>query len=191
LADAAAPTSRSAEVATFAGGCFWCTEAVFSELNGVRAVLPGYAGGTVANPSYEMVCTGSTGHAEAVEITFDPTTVSYRDLLVVFFSTHDPTTLNRQGHDVGTQYRSAIFYHDERQKADAEAVIQAMQDERVWKRKIVTEVTPFTVFYPAEEYHRNYYQRHPERGYCQLVIAPKMAEFRAKFAPRLKPRSVG
>lgn len=189
-APSAAPRAAPSAVATFAGGCFWCTEAVFSELNGVRAVLPGYTGGTVANPSYEAVCTGATGHAEAVEVTFDPSVVSFRDLLLIFFSTHDPTTLNRQGHDVGTQYRSAIFYHDDAQRADAEAVIHAMEEERVWKRKIVTELVPYSRFYPAEEYHHNYYQRHPERGYCQLVIAPKMAEFRRKFGARLRPRVV-
>lgn len=186
----APPSGMATRVATFAGGCFWCTEAVFSEINGVRSVLPGYAGGSVANPSYEAVCTGATGHAETVEITFDPAVVTYRELLLIFFSTHDPTTLNRQGHDVGTQYRSAIFTHDDGQRADAEAVVQAMVAEKVWKRKIVTEIVPYTIFYPAEEYHHNYYQRHPERGYCQLVIAPKMAEFRRKFADRLRPRPV-
>ncbi len=189
MADPTGPSAKGA--ATFAAGCFWCTEAVFSELNGVRSVTPGYTGGHVANPSYEAVCTGTTGHAEAVEIAFDPTVVSYGDLLLIFFSTHDPTTLNRQGHDAGTQYRSSIFYHDEGQRSEAETVVHAMGAERVWRRKIVTEIVPYSVFYPAEEYHRNYYQRHPERGYCQLVIAPKMAAFRKKFADRLRPRSTG
>jgi peptide-methionine (S)-S-oxide reductase len=161
---------------------------VFSELNGVLSVVPGYAGGHAANPSYESVCTGTTGHAEAVEITFDPNGVSYRELLLIFFSTHDPTTPNRQGHDVGPQYRSAIFYHDEAQRSEAEAVVHAMEADRVWRRKVVTEIVPYSVFYPAEEYHHRYYQRHPERGYCQSVIAPKMAEFRKKFASRLRPR---
>lgn len=179
------------ETATLAGGCFWCTEAVFSEVKGVRSAIPGYAGGHVANPSYEAVCAGTTGHAEAIQLLFDPRTVSFHDLLLIFFSVHDPTTLNRQGHDVGTQYRSAIFYHDERQKAEASRVIRAMQEEKVWRREIVTEVLPLTQFFPAEEYHRNYYRRHPERGYCQLVIAPKMSAFRAKFADRLADRSSG
>ena len=181
------PPGPETHVATFAGGCFWCTEAFFSEVKGVHSAWPGYAGGSVVNPSYEAVCSGRTGHAETVEITFDPKVVSFRDLLLIFFSTHDPTTLNRQGHDVGTQYRSAIFYHDERQRTEATEVIRAMEAEGVWRRKVVTELAPYSAFYPAEEYHRNYYARHPERGYCQLVIAPKMAEFRRKFSDRLRP----
>lgn len=185
------PALPSRAKATFAGGCFWCTEAVFSELRGVISVLPGYAGGHVANPSYEEVCTGTTGHAEAIEITFDPAQVTFRELLLVFFSTHDPTTPNRQGHDVGTQYRSAIFYHDPAQKAEAEAVVRAMEAEHVWKHRSVTEITPYTAFYPAEEYHRRYYERNPEQGYCQIVIAPKMAKFRKEFGERLRPRVVG
>ncbi len=175
-------------VATFAGGCFWCTEAVFSELKGVRQVLPGYSGGTVPDPSYEDVCTGATGHAETVEILFDPNEISYRDLLTVFFSTHDPTTMNRQGGDVGTQYRSAIFYHDESQRREANEIIAELQREKIWRRPIVTQVVPFQKFYPAEEYHRAYFRRNPERGYCQLVIAPKMSKFRAKYAKLLGPR---
>ncbi len=176
------------EVATFAGGCFWCTEAVFSDLRGVRQVLPGYSGGTVPAPSYEEVCTGSTGHAETVEIIFDPKQVSFRDLLTVFFSTHDPTTLNRQGGDVGTQYRSAVFFHDDRQRAEAKEFIAQLEREKVWRRPIVTQVVPFEKFYPAEEYHREYFRRNPERGYCQLVIAPKMSKFRAKYAELVRPR---
>ncbi len=174
------------ETATFAGGCFWCTEAVFSDLRGVERVLPGYAGGTVANPSYEQVCTGTTGHAEALEIVFDPSVVSFRDLLRIFFTTHDPTTLNRQGNDVGTQYRSAVFYHDAAQKAAAEEVVRELAHEGVWSKKIVTEIVPFTAFYPAEEYHRNYFRRNPEKGYCQVVIAPKVAKFRHQYADRLR-----
>ncbi len=172
--------------ATFAGGCFWCTEAVFSELAGVEAVMPGYAGGSVAHPTYEQVCTGRTGHAEAVDITFDPQRIGFGDLLRIFFTTHDPTTLDRQGNDVGTQYRSAVFYHDAAQKAEAEAVRREIEKAGVWKRKIVTELVPFTEFYPAEEYHREYFRRNPEKGYCQIVIAPKVAKFRHQFADRLK-----
>ena len=168
-----------------AGGCFWCTEAVFSELRGVRSVLPGYAGGTVANPSYEQVCTGRTGHAEAVEVTFDPAEVSLHDLLVVFFTTHDPTTRDRQGPDVGTQYRSAVFYRGAEQRSAAEAVIREIEEARLYGRPIVTQLVPFTTFYPAEEYHRAYYQRNPEQGYCQAVIAPKLAKFRKAHAARL------
>jgi len=175
------------EHATLAGGCFWCTEAVFSELVGVESVLPGYSGGTTPHPTYEQVCTGRTGHAEAVDITFDPRRISFHDLLGIFFTTHDPTTLNRQGNDVGTQYRSAVFYRDARQKADAEAVVREIEAAGVWRRKIVTEVVPFTAFFPAEEYHRDYFRRNPEKGYCQIVIAPKVAKFRHQYASRLKP----
>lgn len=178
--------SHRTETATLAGGCFWCTEAVFSDLQGVERVLPGYAGGQTANPTYEQVCTGGTGHAEAIEVVFDPGVVSYRDLLRIFFTTHDPTTPNRQGNDVGTQYRSAVFYHDARQKAIAEEVVQELAKEGVWKKKIVTEIVPFTNFYPAEEYHRNYFRRNPEKGYCQVVIAPKVSKFRHQYADRLK-----
>jgi peptide-methionine (S)-S-oxide reductase len=180
------PAGPRTETATLAGGCFWCTEAVFSDLKGVLVVLPGYAGGTVANPTYEQVCTGTTGHAETVEVTFDPSVVSFRDLLRIFFTTHDPTTPNRQGNDVGTQYRSAVFYHDAAQKAVAEEVVQELAREGVWKKKIVTEIVPFTNFFPAEEYHRNYFRRNPEKGYCQIVIAPKVAKFRHQYADRLR-----
>jgi peptide-methionine (S)-S-oxide reductase len=174
------------EHATLAGGCFWCTEAVFSELVGVTQVLPGYTGGSAPHPTYEQVCSGRTGHAEAVDVTFDPKTVSFHDLLSIFFTTHDPTTLNEQGNDVGTQYRSAVFYRDPRQKAEAEAVVHEVETAGVWKRKVVTEIVPFSVFYPAEEYHRDYFRRNPEKGYCQVVIAPKVAKFRHRYADRLK-----
>lgn len=172
--------------ATLAGGCFWCLEAVFDELEGVVEVEPGYAGGRVANPTYKQVCTGATGHAEVVQITFEPETISFRDLLEVFFAIHDPTTLNRQGADVGTQYRSAIFYHTPEQKQIAEETIAALEAAQVWPNKIVTEVTPFTAFYRAEDYHRDYYANNSYQPYCQVVISPKLAKFRKKFAARLK-----
>jgi peptide-methionine (S)-S-oxide reductase len=174
------------EVATLGGGCFWCTEAVFSELRGVEKVEPGYAGGTTANPTYEQVCSGRTGHAEVVQVTFDPRVLTFHDLLTIFFTVHDPTTLNRQGADVGTQYRSVVLYHDERQKATAEQVVRELEEEKLWRRKLVTQLVPFSVFYPAEEYHHDYFRRNPSGGYCQFVIAPKVAKFRSKFAERLK-----
>jgi peptide-methionine (S)-S-oxide reductase len=174
------------EVAVVAGGCFWCTEAVFSDLKGVQRVLPGYAGGTLANPTYEQVCTGRTGHAEAIEITFDPGVLGFGDLLRIFFTTHDPTTLNRQGNDVGTQYRSAIFYRTDEQHRIAEEIVKEIAHEGIWKKPIVTEIVPFTSFYPAEEYHRDYFRRNPEKGYCQVVIAPKVAKFRHQYADRLR-----
>jgi peptide-methionine (S)-S-oxide reductase len=180
------PAVGSREVATVGGGCFWCTEAVFTELRGVERVDSGYAGGTTPQPSYEQVCTGRTGHAEVVQVTFDPRVLSYHDLLSIFFTVHDPTTLNRQGADVGTQYRSVVFYHDDRQKAVAEQVIREIEHEKVWGKKIVTEVVPFTAFYPAEEYHRDYFARNTSGGYCQMVIAPKVAKFRSKYSDRLK-----
>jgi peptide-methionine (S)-S-oxide reductase len=186
--ESTAPPPAGAESrATLAGGCFWCTEAVFSELVGVRQVLPGYTGGTLAHPTYEQVCTGRTGHAEAVDVTFDPHAISFHDLLGIFFTTHDPTTRDRQGNDVGTQYRSAVFYHDAGQKAETEAMVREVEAAGIWKRKIVTEIVPFSVFYPAEEYHRDYFRRNPEKGYCQIVIAPKVAKFRHQYASRLKP----
>jgi peptide-methionine (S)-S-oxide reductase len=172
--------------ATLAGGCFWCLEAVFLRLRGVQRVESGYAGGHVENPTYRAVCTGDTGHAEVVQVDFDPNEISYRELLEVFFAIHDPTTLNRQGADVGTQYRSAIFYHDDAQKAEAEQVIRELSEERVFDGAIVTEVVPLTKFYPAEDYHREYYDRNPEQGYCQVVISPKVAKLRQKFAEKLK-----
>ena len=179
-------TSPQREVATLAGGCFWCLEAAFQDLKGVERVHSGYAGGRVANPSYEQVCTGTTGHAEVVQITFDPQVVSFDDLLHVFFTIHDPTTLNRQGVDVGTQYRSAIFYHTADQKAAAERVIAELQSEHVWDDPIVTELKPLEAFYPAEEYHRDYFRRNPTQGYCSAVIAPKVAKVRKLFLDKLK-----
>jgi len=174
------------EVATLAGGCFWCLEAAFQQLKGVEKVESGYAGGHVVNPSYEQVCTGTTGHAEVLQITFDPAIISFDDLLHVFFTIHDPTTLNRQGADVGTQYRSAIFYHSPEQKAVAERVIAELQAEGVWDDSIVTEVKPLDAFYPAEEYHRDYYRRNPNQGYCRAVIAPKVAKVRKLYLDKLK-----
>jgi len=179
------------EKVVLAGGCFWCTEAVFSELRGVRSVLPGYSGGSVPSPTYEQVCTGRTGHAESVEVTFDPAGVSLHDLLVVFFTTHDPTTRDRQGPDVGSQYRSAVFYRGPEQRQTVEAVVREVADEKLYPRPIVTEVVPFAEFYPAEAYHRDYFRRHPEQGYCQAVIAPKLAKFRKAHAARLAPRPAG
>ena len=179
-------TSPQREVATLAGGCFWCLEAAFQDLKGVERVQSGYAGGRVANPSYEQVCTGTTGHAEVVQITFDPEVVSFDDLLHVFFTIHDPTTLNQQGVDVGTQYRSAIFYHTPDQKAAAERVMAELQSEHVWDDPIVTELKPLEAFYPAEEYHRDYYRRNPTQGYCSAVIAPKVAKVRKLFLDKLK-----
>ena len=174
------------EVATLAGGCFWCLEAAFQELRGVEQVVSGYTGGPVPNPSYEQVCTGATGHAEVVQITFDPAVVSYDDLLHVFFTIHDPTTLNRQGGDVGTQYRSAIFYHSAAQKAAAERVMAELAAEKVWDDPLVTELVPLERFYPAEEYHRDYFRRNPTQGYCQAVIAPKVAKVRKRYLDKLK-----
>ena len=172
--------------ATLAGGCFWCLEAVFLRLRGVDRVESGYAGGHVENPGYRAVCTGTTGHAEVVQVDFDPQQITYRELLEVFFAIHDPTTLNRQGADVGTQYRSAIFYHDDGQKQEAERTIAELGAQDIWDNPIVTEVVPLTKFYPAEDYHREYYDRNPEQGYCQVVISPKVAKLRQKFAEKLK-----
>ncbi len=174
------------EIATLAGGCFWCLEAVFDDLKGVEDVVSGYAGGHVANPSYQKVCTGTTGHAEAVQITFDSDVLSFTDLLNVFFTIHDPTTLNRQGADVGTQYRSAIFYHSPEQEAAAKETIQALERDQLWDNPIVTEVTPFDVFYPAEDYHQEYFAHNPNAGYCRVVIAPKVAKFRKMYIQQLK-----
>jgi peptide-methionine (S)-S-oxide reductase len=174
------------QTAILAGGCFWCLEAVFEQLRGVSRVESGYAGGRIANPSYEAVCTGHTGHAEVVQVTFDPALISYREILEVFFSTHDPTTLNRQGPDWGTQYRSAVFYHTPEQKRVAEEVIAALNAEKIWDRPIVTEVVPLDTFYRAEDYHQGYYRSHPGQGYCQGVIAPKVAKFRKRFADKLR-----
>jgi peptide-methionine (S)-S-oxide reductase len=166
------------ETATLAGGCFWCLEAVYLEMKGVESVVSGYMGGHVDNPTYEAVCTGGTGHAEVVQVTFDPAVITYRDLLEVFFAIHDPTTLNRQGNDVGTQYRSAIFYHSEEQKKAAEEAIAALELDDA----VVTEVTPAARFWPAEAYHQNYFEEHPAQPYCAYVVSPKVAKFRKKFA---------
>ena len=174
------------ETATLAGGCFWCLEAAFERLQGVVRVVPGYTGGQAANPSYQDVCGGTTGHAEAVQITFDPGAISFRDLLEVFLSIHDPTTLNYQGADYGTQYRSAIFYHTPEQKQEAERIIGELTASGVWAQPMVTEVKPLAEFHPAEEYHHQYYRRNPEQGYCQVVIAPKLDKFRQKYAAKLR-----
>jgi peptide-methionine (S)-S-oxide reductase len=178
-------SAQANEVITLAGGCFWCTEAVFSELRGVQKVEPGYSGGTRPNPTYEQVCTGTTGHAEVVQVTFDPAAISLKEILEVFFATHDPTTLNRQGGDVGTQYRSAIFYRTPEQKAVAEQVIRALSEAKLWKNPIVTEVTPFSAFYKAEDYHQRYYANNGGQPYCRAVIAPKLAKFREHYREKL------
>jgi len=175
------------EVATLAGGCFWCLEAVYEQLRGVEKVASGYAGGHVQNPTYRQVSSGKTGHAEVVQLTYDPTVVSFRELLEVFFTIHDPTTLNRQGADVGTQYRSAIFYHDAGQKETAEQVLREMEAARIWDKPIVTEVSPLEAFYKAEDYHQEYYRHNTYQPYCQVVIAPKVQKFRQKFLANLKP----
>lgn len=174
------------EIAVLAGGCFWCLEAVYDDLNGVLSVESGYAGGKTAHPTYEQVCSGMTGHAEVVQVTFDPQIISFKELLQIFFTIHDPTTLNRQGADVGTQYRSAIFFRDEQQKMIAEQVITEFTSQKIWPNPIVTEVTPLEAFYPAEAYHQEYFQRNPYQAYCQMIVAPKVAKFRQKFATRLK-----
>jgi peptide-methionine (S)-S-oxide reductase len=177
-------TSPKHQRATLAGGCFWCTEAVLSELRGVSAIMPGYTGGTRPNPTYEEVCTGRTGHAEAVDVFFEPSEISYRDLLDIFFATHDPTTPNRQGADVGTQYRSAIFTHSDSQRQVALEAAKAA--EGIWGRRVVTEIVPFHEFFPAEEYHREYFRRNPNAGYCSAVIAPKVAKVRKQYLDRLR-----
>jgi len=174
------------EITTLGGGCFWCLEAVFDDLGGVLDVVSGYSGGHVPNPDYKRVCTGSTGHTEVVQVTFDPQVITYQEILEVFFSIHDPTTLNRQGNDIGTQYRSAIFYHTPAQKATAERVIADLSAQAIWPAPIVTELVPLDAFYPAEDYHQEYFKRNPYQGYCQVVVAPKVAKFRKKFANRLK-----
>ena len=175
------------EIATLGGGCFWCLEAVYDELKGVTDVVSGYAGGSDPNPTYEAVCRGTTGHAEVVQVTFDPEQVTYREILGVFFSIHDPTTLNRQGADVGTQYRSVIFYHSPEQKETAEAIIEEIEEGGVWgKASVVTEVVPMETFHPAEPYHQEYYARNPNQGYCQAVIAPKVSKFRQKYMEKLR-----
>ena len=177
---------KQVELATLAGGCFWCLEAVFDELKGVESVESGYSGGQIQSPSYAQVCDGDTGHAEVVQVTFDPQVISYQDLLTVFFTIHDPTTLNRQGNDIGTQYRSAIFYHNEQQKKIAGEVIQEIGAAKIWDAPLVTEVTPFDQFYIAEDYHQEYFKKNPFQGYCRAIIAPKVTKFRHNFADRLK-----
>ena len=172
--------------ATLAGGCFWCLEAVFDDVKGVHGVESGYAGGAMANPSYREVCNGNTGHAEVVQIHFDPSVVSYHDLLNVFFAIHDPTTMNRQGADVGTQYRSAIFYHDDEQKMVAEELIKSLNAQKIWDKPIVTEVAKLDKFYMAEDYHQEYFARNPYQPYCQAVVAPKVSKFRKHFLEMLK-----
>jgi len=178
--------THQTEVATLAGGCFWCLEAAYVELKGIQKVVSGYAGGQVANPTYQQICSGRTGHAEVVQITYDPTVIAYRDLLDVFFTIHDPTTLNRQGADVGTQYRSAIFYHNEEQKTIAEQTIKEISAAGLWSNRIVTEVKPLPTFYAAEEYHQDYFARNSGQPYCQVVVAPKVAKVRKQFFERLK-----
>lgn len=174
------------EIATLANGCFWCTEAIFQQLKGVEKVTSGYTGGNLKNPTYKEICTGNTGHAEGIQIEFDSNIISYQEILDVFFSTHDPTTLNRQGYDAGTQYRSAIFYHSETQKEIAEAFITALTNAHVFDNPIVTEITPLSVFYKAENYHQNYYNNNKSQGYCQAVINPKLAKFIEKYQSKLK-----
>jgi len=174
------------EVATLAGGCFWCIEAAFGEIRGVLTVGSGYSGGITTSPTYEQVCSGTTGHSEAVQVTFDPNVVSFQDILHIFFTVHDPTTPNRQGADMGSQYRSVIFYHDEKQKKIAEQVIKELEDQKVWDNPIVTQVVPFKKFYKAEKYHKQYFSRNPNAGYCRVVIAPKIAKLRKKYREKLK-----
>jgi peptide-methionine (S)-S-oxide reductase len=174
------------EIATLAGGCFWCLEAVYQEMAGVRKVESGYMGGSVGNPAYEDVCTGTTGHAEVVQVTFDPSVASFREILEVFFAIHDPTTLNRQGNDAGTQYRSAIFYHDEHQRTVAQDLIRELAAEEVWPAPIVTQVEPAAEFYKAEDYHQNYFRQHARQPYCAFVVAPKLKKFREKFAAKVR-----
>jgi peptide-methionine (S)-S-oxide reductase len=180
------PDKQGLEVATLGGGCFWCLEAVFEQLRGVVSVVSGYAGGHVPNPTYEQVCGKRTGHAEVVQITFDPSVIPYRDLLEVFFATHDPTTKDRQGNDVGPQYRSTIFYHSDEQRKAAEELIAELTAGRVFAAPIVTEVAPLTTFYPAEDYHQQYFRSNPAQPYCTFVVAPKVAKFRKQYADRLK-----
>ena len=178
-------STQNREVATLAAGCFWCIETVYDQLKGVEKVVSGYTGGMIPNPSYQQVCTGTTGHAEAVQVIFDPTVVSFREILEIFFTIHDPTTLNRQGGDIGTQYRSAIFYDSPEQKSIAEEVISDLSSKGLWERPIVTEVTPVTEFFPAEDYHQGYYEQNPGQPYCRAVIEPKVAKFRKYYFDKL------
>ena len=178
--------SDTRELATLGGGCFWCLEAAYTELEGIERVVSGYAGGHVANPSYEAVCDGRTGHAEVVQITYDPSVISFSDLLDVFFVIHDPTTPNRQGHDIGTQYRSIVLYHNEEQKAATEQKIASLDEQGLWNAPIVTQVEPLEIFYPAEAYHQDYFKNHPGQPYCQAVVAPKVAKTRKQFYSKLR-----
>ncbi len=178
--------SKDLEVATLAAGCFWCTEAAFSIIKGIERIEPGYTGGTVPNPSYEEVSTGTTGHAEAAQIFFDPKIISFHEILEIFFTMHDPTSLNRQGADVGTQYRSAIFYNNQHQKETAEKLIAELNQEQIWNKPIVTAVEQLKVFYNAETYHKDYYKKHPKAPYCQAVIAPKIAKLQHRFIDKIK-----
>lgn len=178
--------NQNYQTATFGSGCFWCTEAIFERVNGVITVVSGYSGGKVVNPTYKEVCEGTTGHAECTQITFDPSVVTYDELLEIFWKTHDPTTLNRQGNDVGTQYRSVIFYHNDEQKQKADYYKQKLTDEKIWDKPIVTEITKFEKFYPAEYYHQEYYDNNPNQGYCAFVITPKVEKFEKIFKDKLK-----
>ncbi len=180
------PTNENYQVATLGGGCFWCIEAIYLEMNGVISATSGYSGGKIKNPTYREVTSGMTGHAEVVQIVFDPEVISYRDILTIFFHVHDPTTLNRQGADVGTQYRSVIFYHDEDQKVIAEGVMSEISKSKLWRDPLVTELSPLTVFYIAEDYHQNYFENNPNAPYCTFVISPKLEKFRKNFQDYLK-----
>jgi peptide-methionine (S)-S-oxide reductase len=179
--------NKNQEIITLGGGCFWCLEAVYSELRGVENVVSGYSGGSVPNPSYQQICTGATGHAEGVQITFNPDIISFKELVEIFLTIHDPTTLNRQGADVGTQYRSVIFYRTKEQEKVAREVIQEFETAKIWRAPIITELAPFKVFYPAEEYHQEYFKRNPDQMYCRVVISPKLAKFRIFFISPGKP----
>ena len=180
------PSTPSEDTATFGTGCFWCTEAIFQQVEGVKKVTSGYSGGYVANPTYKEVCTGTTGHAECLNIVYDPSKISFDELLEIFWQVHDPTTLNRQGGDVGTQYRSVVFYHDEKQKATTEKYIRELDKSGAWSNPIVTKLEPFEKFYPAEDYHQNYYNNNTGQGYCQMVIRPKLEKFEKVFKNKLK-----
>lgn len=179
--------TEKTETATLAGGCFWCTEAIFRRLKGIVSVMPGYSGGTVPNPTYDEVCSGTTGHAESIQIVFDPRTISFEKILDVFFHTHDPTTRNRQGYDTGPQYRSIVFYHDDKQKETAETYIRRLSESHTFNGPIVTEIVPYAAFYVAEDYHRQYYEHHKDQPYCQYIIDPKIAELMEHFGSDVKP----
>lgn len=184
--NSASSGTKATEIATFGGGCFWCTEAVFDEVVGVTDVVSGYTGGQLASPSYDDICAGTTGHAEVIRVTFDPAVITYAEILEIFFATHDPTTLNKQGADRGTQYRSAIFVHSPAQSEIAANTIAKLNAEKIWSSPIVTEVTNAAIFYPAEEYHQEFFKRNPNQGYCMAVVSPKLSKFRLKFVSKLK-----